>query len=56
MFVHNWLNLFNDYFRKIIDFLSQKQYPRGLFVYALVRMTHFMFNISVDKPMANFVF
>lgn len=28
----------------------------ALSVYALVRMTHYMFNISADQPMANFAF
>lgn len=43
-------------FRKIIDFYLRSSIHVALSVYALVRMTHFMFNISVDEPMANFAF
>jgi hypothetical protein len=39
-------------FKKIIDFYLRSSIHVALSVYALVRMTHFMFNISVDKPMA----
>lgn len=43
-------------FRKIIDFYLRSSIHVALSVYALVRMTHFMFNISTDQPMANFAF
>jgi len=43
-------------FSKIIDFYIRSSIHVALSVYALVRMTHFMFNISQDIPMANFAF
>ena len=43
-------------FNKIIDFYIRSSIHVALSVYALVRMTHFMFNISQDIPMANFAF
>jgi hypothetical protein len=43
-------------FIKIIDFYIRSSIHVALSVYALVRMTHFMFNISSDEPMANFAF
>ena len=42
--------------KKIVDFYLTSSIHVALSVYALVRMTHFMFNISVDEPMANFAF
>lgn len=41
---------------KLVDFYIKSSIHVALSVYALVRMTHFMFNISVDEPMANFAF
>ena len=43
-------------FKKIVDFYLRSSIHVALSVYALVRMTHFMFNISLDEPMANFAF
>lgn len=43
-------------FKKIVDFYLRSSIHVALSVYALVRMTHFMFNISGDEPMANFAF
>jgi hypothetical protein len=43
-------------FKKIVDFYLRSSIHVALSVYALVRMTHFMFNISEDAPMANFAF
>jgi hypothetical protein len=42
-------------FKKIFDFYI-KSIHVALSVYALVRMTHFMFHISADQAMANFFF
>jgi hypothetical protein len=42
--------------KKIVDFYLRSSIHVALSVYALVRMTHFMFNILVDEPMANFAF
>ncbi|MGO4821948.1 MULTISPECIES: hypothetical protein [unclassified Flavobacterium] len=43
-------------FKRVFDFYLRSSIHVALSVYALVRMTHFMFNISGDKPMANFAF
>jgi hypothetical protein len=41
-------------FKKIFDFYIKSSIHVALSVYALVRMTHFMFHISADQSMANF--
>jgi hypothetical protein len=43
-------------FKKIFDFYIKSSIHVALSVYALVRMTHFMFHISADQSMANFAF
>jgi len=43
-------------FKQIFDFYLRSSIHVALSVYALVRMTHFMFNITADEPMANFAF
>jgi hypothetical protein len=43
-------------FKQVFDFYLRSSMHVALSVYALVRMTHFMFNITVDQPMANFAF
>ncbi|MFT5714625.1 MAG: hypothetical protein ACI9WT_001187 [Flavobacterium sp.] len=43
-------------FKQIFDFYLRSSIHVALSVYALVRMTHFMFNITTDQPMANFAF
>jgi hypothetical protein len=43
-------------FKKIFDFYIRSSIHVALSVYALVRMTHFMFHISADQAMANFAF
>ncbi|MBU0941869.1 MAG: hypothetical protein KKD36_10625 [Bacteroidetes bacterium] len=43
-------------FKQIVDFYLRSSIHVALSVYSLVRMTQFMFNISVDEPMANFAF
>ena len=43
-------------FKKIFDFYIKSSIHVALAVYALVRMTHFVFHISADQVMANFAF
>jgi hypothetical protein len=43
-------------FKKIFDFYIRSSIHVALSVYALVRMTHFMFHIYVDEAMVNFAF
>lgn len=43
-------------FKKAFDFYIRSSIHVALSVYALVRMTHFMFDITVDDSMANFAF
>ncbi|HEY4616611.1 MAG TPA: hypothetical protein VIH09_00265 [Flavobacterium sp.] len=43
-------------FKQIFDFYIRSSIHVALSVYALVRMTHYMFHISADQPMANFAF
>ena len=43
-------------FKQLLDFYIRSSIHVALSVYALVRMTHFMFNISTDDPMAYFAF
>ena len=43
-------------FKQIFDFYIRSSIHVALSVYALVRMTHFMFRIAADEPMANFAF
>ena len=43
-------------FKRIFDFYLRSSIHVALSVYALVRMTHFMFHISTDQAMANFAF
>jgi hypothetical protein len=43
-------------FKQIFDFYLRSSIHVALSVYALVRMTHFMFNVTADQPMANFAF
>ncbi len=43
-------------FRQIFNFYLRSSIHVALSVYALVRMTHFMFNITADQAMANFAF
>lgn len=43
-------------FKRVFDFYIRSSIHVALSVYALVRMTHFMFNIKEDVPMANFAF
>lgn len=43
-------------FKQIFDFYLRSSIHVALSVYALVRMTHFMFNITADPPMAKFAF
>ena len=42
--------------KQILDFYIRSSIHVALSVYALVRMTHFMFNISEDNPIAYFAF
>ena len=42
--------------KKVFDFYIRSSIHVALSVYALVRMTHFMFNISNDQIIANFTF
>lgn len=43
-------------FKQVFDFYIKSSIHVALSVYALVRMTHFMFHINADVPMANFAF
>jgi hypothetical protein len=43
-------------FKQIFDFYLRSSIHVAFSVYALVRMTHFMFHIPADEPMANFAF
>jgi hypothetical protein len=43
-------------FKQIFDFYLRSSIHVALSVYALVRMTHFMFNITADEAIANFAF
>jgi hypothetical protein len=43
-------------FKKYLIFYIKSSIHVALSVYALVRMTHFMFHISADQSMANFAF
>ena len=43
-------------FRQVFDFYLRSSIHVALSVYALVRMTHFMFHISTEQSMANFAF
>ncbi|CAM2933447.1 hypothetical protein [Flavobacterium frigoris] len=43
-------------FKKVFDFYIRSSIHVALSVYALVRMTYFMFHISADQGMANFAF
>lgn len=43
-------------FKKVFDFYIRSSIHVAFSVYALVRMTHFMFNIFDDEAMANFAF
>jgi hypothetical protein len=45
-----------DSFKQIFDFYLRSSIHVAFSVYALVRMTHFMFHIPADEPMANFAF
>jgi hypothetical protein len=45
-----------EVFKKIFDFYIRSSTHVALSVYALVRMTHFMFHISPNQAMANFAF
>lgn len=44
------------WFKKLFDFYINGSIHVALSVYALVRMTHFMFHIAIDVAMANFAF
>jgi hypothetical protein len=43
-------------FKRVFDFYIRSSIHVALSVYALVRMTHFMFNISKEEAIANFAF
>ena len=43
-------------FKQVFDFYIRSSIHVALSVYALVRMTHFMFRLPDDEPMANFAF
>jgi hypothetical protein len=43
-------------FKRVVDFYIRSSIHVAFAVYALVRMTYFMFNISYDHAMANFAF
>jgi hypothetical protein len=43
-------------FKQIFDFYLRSSIHVAFSVYALVRMTHFMFHTPADEPMANFAF
>lgn len=43
-------------FKQVFDFYLRSSIHVALSVYALVQMTHFMFHIEADEPMANFAF
>ena len=42
--------------RKVFDFYIKSSIHVAFSVYSLVQMTHFMFHIPENRPMANFAF
>ena len=42
--------------KRVFDFYLRSSVHVALSVYALVRMTHYMFNINADETVANFAF